>query len=365
MIYNITYVLNGGTNNAGNEATYDDANLPVVLLDPTKTDFHFGGWFIDSDLTEPLVDSTITVAGDITVYAYWYSYSITYVLNGGTNNVSNPDTFEGTDLPLILLDPTKDGLHFRGWYTDELGTQLVDSTIAEGGDITVYAAWYALVSFDSNGGTAVETEEVSELNTASVPDPEPTRTGYTFGAWYTDEALTSAYDFETGSITADTILYASWDLVTYTITYVNENGLTNSNPTTYTIETATIVFSDLTGGTSSLVFSGWVSNLESNTEFASIPLGSTGDKVVYASWFRIGDFVYLPVYKEGSGSEAHEIHVSKLNKTKIVEFKITTIGSKYYIQVVVNIGTILPIIYPYATRTEALAKIDEYAYLLS
>ena len=54
----------------------------------------------------------------------------------------------------------------------------------------------------------------------------PTATGYDFVGWYTDEALTEAFDF-TQPVTEDTVLYAKWTLHVCTpgTCIVGENGL--------------------------------------------------------------------------------------------------------------------------------------------
>jgi len=71
------------------------------------------------------------------------------------------------------------------------------------------------VTFDSQGGTSVPAVEVEE--DALVTEPTaPTREGvdgkaYSFTGWFTDEAATSAFDFET-PITEDITLYAGWTL---------------------------------------------------------------------------------------------------------------------------------------------------------
>ena len=38
---------------------------------------------------------------------------------------------------------------------------------------------------------------------------DPTRTGYTFDAWYSDPELTDEYDF-TAPVEANMVLYAKW-----------------------------------------------------------------------------------------------------------------------------------------------------------
>lgn len=71
--------------------------------------------------------------------------------------------------------------------------------------------------FKLNGGVKVsfETGEGSKVDFQTTADgklvkpADPTRDGYTFGGWYTDEACTQAYDFST-PVTADLTLYAKW-----------------------------------------------------------------------------------------------------------------------------------------------------------
>lgn len=65
------------------------------------------------------------------------------------------------------------------------------------------------VSFNSNGGSACDTKFVATADGKLAKPADPTREGYTFGGWYTDEACTQAYDFST-PVAADLTLYAKW-----------------------------------------------------------------------------------------------------------------------------------------------------------
>lgn len=65
-----------------------------------------------------------------------------------------------------------------------------------------------LVEFNSMGGSPVQSQTVSEGGTATEPDA-PTKTGYTFGGWYSDLGLTDAWDFDT-EVTSSMMLYAKW-----------------------------------------------------------------------------------------------------------------------------------------------------------
>ena len=54
----------------------------------------------------------------------------------------------------------------------------------------------------------------------------PTKSGYTFDDWYTDQACTTLFDWNT-QITADTTVYAKWarSILSYTVKYVDEDGV--------------------------------------------------------------------------------------------------------------------------------------------
>ena len=67
------------------------------------------------------------------------------------------------------------------------------------------------ISFESNGGSEVASLTVLDGRKASKPE-DPTRDGYSFLGWYQDQALATAFDWET-AITADWTLYASWDKI--------------------------------------------------------------------------------------------------------------------------------------------------------
>lgn len=81
------------------------------------------------------------------------------------------------------------------------------------------------VSFNSNGGSACDTKFVATADGKLVKPADPTREGYSFGGWYTDEACTQAYDFST-PVTADLTLYAKW---TKNATNPGGNGGSGSN----------------------------------------------------------------------------------------------------------------------------------------
>ena len=67
---------------------------------------------------------------------------------------------------------------------------------------------YYTVKFETNGGSTVKSQSVRRNNTVSTIT-EPTKDGYIFDGWFTDKALTKAFD-STSKITSGITLYAKW-----------------------------------------------------------------------------------------------------------------------------------------------------------
>ena len=64
------------------------------------------------------------------------------------------------------------------------------------------------VSFNAGEGSKVDFQTTAASGSVTKP-ADPTREGYTFAGWYTDEACTEAYKFD-AAVTADMTLYAKW-----------------------------------------------------------------------------------------------------------------------------------------------------------
>ncbi len=68
-------------------------------------------------------------------------FDITYELDGGVNDPSNPDVYCKGD-GIVLEPATREGMIFTGWYTDEARTHMFRGfTSATTGDIVLYAGW--------------------------------------------------------------------------------------------------------------------------------------------------------------------------------------------------------------------------------
>ena len=69
----ITYVLDGGTQ-ALNQVTTIASNESVTLLDPTREEYNFGGWYNNSSFEGEAITVLSNVTSDITLYALWTEY---------------------------------------------------------------------------------------------------------------------------------------------------------------------------------------------------------------------------------------------------------------------------------------------------
>ncbi|MDY2841909.1 MAG: InlB B-repeat-containing protein, partial [Candidatus Borkfalkiaceae bacterium] len=95
------------------------------------------------------------------------------------------------------------------WYTDEACTSAFDFDTAITADTVLYAKYTVIeftVTFNHGGDIAAESKYV--VYGGKVTAVESKKEGYTV-EWYTDEACTAAFDFDT-AITADTVLYAKY-----------------------------------------------------------------------------------------------------------------------------------------------------------
>lgn len=83
------------------------------------------------------------------------------------------------------------------------------------------------VIFDIHNGKQIETKSVQSGNNISEPTT-PTRDGYTFGGWYTDNNYINLYDFSS-PVTSNMTLYAKWNINNYVVSFDTMGGTSISN----------------------------------------------------------------------------------------------------------------------------------------
>jgi uncharacterized repeat protein (TIGR02543 family) len=149
--------------------------------------------------------------------------TITFETNGGTPMESI--VIDQID-SLMISSPIKDGYVFLGWFLNPELTESFSLKTPIEKSITLYAKWRALttytITYDSNGGTHISPINISEIQTTQAPN-SPIKEGHLFIGWYTDEGLTSLFVFDQ-TITQNITLFAKWEKLSYTITFVTNGG---------------------------------------------------------------------------------------------------------------------------------------------
>ncbi|MEI3228946.1 MAG: InlB B-repeat-containing protein [Lachnospiraceae bacterium] len=247
---------------------------------PTKMEYTFGGWYTDYDCTKAY-DFAAPVTGNMTLYAKWTinTYTVSFDSLGGSSiDTKTADYNTAVSQP---EKPTKMGYTFGGWYTDEACKNAYDFTAPVTGDMTLYAKWTIntyTVSFDSLGGSSIDTK-TADYNTAVSQPEKPTKMGYTFGGWYTDEACTNAYDFA-APVTGNMTLYAKWTINTYTVSF---DSLGGSSIDTKTTDYNTAVSQPEKPTKMGYTFGGWYTDYDC-TKAYDFAAPVTGDMTLYAKW---------------------------------------------------------------------------------
>jgi uncharacterized repeat protein (TIGR02543 family) len=106
-------------------------------------------------------------------------------------------------------------------------TYTITLTRSEAGGAT--PATYT-VTFNSQGGSNVSPQEVSDGSTLTPPS-EPTRAGYVFGGWYYEASCSNEWYFDGDVVTGNITLYAKWTTGTAIETVNTDKLQIYPNPT--------------------------------------------------------------------------------------------------------------------------------------
>jgi uncharacterized repeat protein (TIGR02543 family) len=146
------------------------------------------------------------------------------------------------------------------------------------------------VSFESNGGSSVESQTVYKGQQIKRPS-DPSRSGYTFDAWYSDNGtFLQEWDFSvipTGDIT----LYAKWnpDSGAFTITFDKNGGDIDANPASITVNEGSLITAPEPPARADFNFAGWYTEAECINIWDFDTDTVTANITLYAKWEFDGD----------------------------------------------------------------------------
>ena len=164
-------------------------------------------------------------------------------------------------------------------------------------DIKFVGSPYYTVNFYVDG-VIIKTEEVKLHFPAQAPET-PLKQGYTFTGW--------SKDFS--KIEGDLDVHAIYEIINYSITYINDGSEIN-NPNTYTIlDEITLNLPSKEGYN----FIGWY---QDDVLINTIPLGSTGEKTLIARYVAIKYQYQVEYYLENIDDDNYTLdHIDTLSGT--------------------------------------------------
>ena len=265
--------------------------------------FRVWGWSIDPD------DGNYKVTIHVYVYTSATATNAIKSYNAGAASLERPDlasigygTMHGFDFNLNISDLNPGTYYIRVYALNNVSSQN-NPALPYSSDVYVKAVTVSssyTVSYDANGGSgAPSAQKKGQDVTLTLSSTKPTRTGYTFSKWNTNQGGTGT-NYNAGAnytANANATLYAQWTAVNYTIGYTLNGGSVSTNPSSYTIETNTITLNNPTRD--GYIFKGWTgSNGNTPQTTVQIAKGSTGNKTYTANWTPI---TYTVTYDYAGG----------------------------------------------------------------
>lgn len=189
--------------------------------------------------------------------AHGLSYTVTYVLNGGSGTGYDPERVAEGETVRLKAAPSRSGYTFLAWTDGTADYQPGDCVTVER-DLTFLAKWkknstssatYYTLTYETDGGTSY-TAEIHRKGDVVKLDKRPVREDHIFAGWYADRACTQK--LESIRMTGDKTVYAGWTQmwtppalngdahVAYIIGY--DDGLVHPEANMTRAEVATIFF---------------------------------------------------------------------------------------------------------------------------
>ena len=181
--YDITYVLNGGSETTQNPASYT-VNDSFYLVSPQKEGYYFTGWTgSNGDTPSKSVKIASGTTGELTYTANWSAKNVTYTVN---HIIEQSDGSYVTESEVLYApadsDVTPTVNSYNGYTSPEEQTVTVSANGSTTVDYTYEITEYS-ISYELNGGEFVTEYKSTYTIYDEVTLCSPERTGYDFVSW--------------------------------------------------------------------------------------------------------------------------------------------------------------------------------------
>ncbi|MCQ2084545.1 MAG: leucine-rich repeat protein, partial [archaeon] len=343
--YIVSYKNNGGTGYCGDaHFDYDEAGILFDGSTFEKTGYHITGWNTAADgsgtayaLGAEILNLSENAGEVVNFYAVWApnTYTVRFDANGGTGSMADQVMTYDAVAKLSANTFTKDGYQIKGWATVPSGAdvyadeaEVSNLTLVNNGVVTLYVKW-APVTYDIiyhlNGGVNYENNPSTYNILRDIILREPSRTGYTFGGWYSDSGFTVACKTIPQGSFGNKDFYAKWNPIDYNVTYELDGGKNNAgNPATVNGDSGELAL--LAPTRLGYTFGGWYSDEGYETAITAIPAGTIAPVKVFAKWNPI---TYKVVFHANNGSDDTVVQVLNYGEATNLRANEFTNGFKF------------------------------------
>ena len=222
--YQINYTMNGGYSSNPILYTVEDE---ITLNNPTKEGYTFIGWTTKDNHTLIFYQTIKNEIGNKHFYANFTpnTYTLSFDVNGGEESYDDIDITYDTTYNITTQIPTRKGYTFLGWYNGS--TKLTSGTWKFANNIYLQAHWqintYDLI-YELNGGTVVNPSTYTVEDKITLNNP--TKEGYTFLGWTTEDCDIPYLDFEIYNESNDLKFTANWSNLEFILKETDEYEVT-------------------------------------------------------------------------------------------------------------------------------------------
>ena len=295
--YTVTFYAEGFEQDGDQVITYQNGTINLPKLE--KEGYDFLGWYNGDELWT----SKTKVTEDISLTARFQikTFTITFVVEG-VNRIKQVEY--GTTPVYGTTDPQKatDDLYeytFSGW-NPEIVSAVSDATYVA--QFTGNRYRYQVSTTSSYPSAYTVTGTGTHYKESNVNININVKNGYNYQGTYLDGQLYSPNtSFQIESILRDYNFELRFNTIKKSITYHDNSGAENTNPTQYDIEDGIITLSDLSYTGNS--FLGWYTQEVGGTKITQIDCSQLQNYNLYARWEKIN---YAINYELRGGTNSPE-----------------------------------------------------------